>query len=246
MITAIIIDDEPSALDVLHMQLRQFCPEVKVLELCNSGIRGIEAIRQHQPQLVFLDIEMPHVTGFDVLAATAQLDYLVVFTTAYDQFAIKAFKYAAVDYLLKPVDADELIMAVERASRFSQKQDLAGKLSSLLKNLQPSAQRIALPADNGMQLVNPTDIVRCESDSNYTTIFLLSGKKIVTAKTLKDVEESLAGFSFFRIHQSHLINTAHVVQIIKGEGGSVIMQDGASLPLSRTKKEAFLEIFRKL
>jgi two-component system, LytTR family, response regulator len=246
MLNAIIIDDEPDAIEVLSILLHQNCKNVTVVERCTSGATGIDAIIKHQPQIVFIDIEMPHVNGFDVLKATAHLNYKVIFTTAYAQFALKAFKFSAIDYLLKPIDIAELQTAVKKATPLQEENDLDIRLEALLKKMQPTSHRIALPLDNNIQLVNASEIVRCESDSNYTHIYLANGKKIVTAKTLKEVEENLAGFSFFRIHQSHLINTEHIHRVIKGEGGSVVMNDGTQLPISRNKKERFLEMFRKI
>lgn len=247
MLKAIVIDDEQDALDVLQLQLKRFCSEeVMLIAVTNSGAEGIELILHHKPDLVFLDIEMPHVSGFDVLSATARLNYNIIFTTAYDQFAIRAFKYAAVDYLLKPIDINELVAAVKKAMKASESQKLEEKLNRLLKKVEGGSQKIAVPGEMGVQLIRPSDIIRCESDSNYTTIFMLNGKKIVTAKTLKDVEDSLAGFSFFRIHQSHLVNIEHVSKLIKGDGAQVIMSDNSQLPISRARKEVFFEMFRKI
>ena len=247
MLKAIVIDDEQDALDVLQLQLKRFCSEeVMLIAVTNSGAEGIELILHHKPDLVFLDIEMPHVSGFDVLSATARLNYNIIFTTAYDQFAIRAFKYAAVDYLLKPIDINELVAAVKKAMKASESQKLEEKLNRLLKKVEGGSQKIAVPGETGVQLIRPSDIIRCESDSNYTTIFMLNGKKIVTAKTLKDVEDSLAGFSFFRIHQSHLVNIEHVSKLIKGDGALVIMSDNSQLPISRARKEVFFEMFRKI
>lgn len=247
MLKAIIIDDEKDAIDVLSMQLEQFCAEeIRIVALCEGGAMGIKAIKQYKPDLVFLDIEMPHVNGFEVLTATVEEGYKVVFTTAYDQFAIKAFKYAAVDYLLKPIDISELKVAVQKVLRLNEKYQLEAKLNLLVQKMQMPPQRIALPVENGIELVLPSEIVRCESDSNYTALYLRNGKKIVTAKTLKDVEENLTGFSFFRIHQSHLINTEHIIKVVKGEGGYVVMSDNTNLPVSKAKRESFMEIFRKI
>lgn len=248
MITAVIIDDEPNALEVLQLQLEQFCKDVQVLAVCVGGEKGIEAIMKHQPGLVFLDIEMPHINGFDVLRATSQCNYEVVFTTAYDQFAIKAFKFSALDYLLKPVDITELQAAVQKAKNKTGGSSLDEKLGKLLQQLQPAnrQQRIALQVGDALQLFEADDIMHCESESNYTHVHLSAGKKITLAKTLKEVEENLGGVPFFRIHQSHLINMNHISKVIKGEGAYVIMKNGVNVPISRNKKDAFLESFRKV
>lgn len=249
MLTAVLIDDEKNALEVLELQLSRFCKNVQILAACDGGEKGIAAIRKFNPDLVFLDIEMPHKNGFDVLKATSQCNYEVIFTTAYDQFAIKAFRVSALDYLLKPVDITELQAAVDKAAARKNTGNLDEKLKMLLHQLQPSqpaADRIALPVGDAMQFFSPDDIRRCESDSNYTHIYLTSGRKITTAKTLKEVEEGLEGFGFYRIHHSHLVNMRHITKVFRGEGGYVVMDDGTQVAISRNKKEAFLESFRKI
>jgi len=249
MIKAVIIDDEKNALDVLDMQLNQFCKDVQIVAKCDSAEKGITAIKKNNPDLVFLDIEMPHKNGFDVLKETSQFNYDVIFTTAYDQFAIKAFKYSALDYLLKPIDIVELQQAVEKAKNKKGNINLDEKIKTLFSQLQPSAIRtskIALPVGDGMQFMDPDEIIRCESDSNYTHIFLVNGKKITMAKTLKEVEENIEGSPFYRIHQSHLVNMNHIGKLMKGDGAYVIMKDGTQLAISRNKKEAFMETFRKI
>lgn len=249
MIRTVIIDDERNALEVLEMQLERYCPQVTVLATCNSGEAGIEAIARLQPDLVFLDIEMPHKNGFDVINETRNYSYNVIFTTAYDQFAIKAFRYSALDYLLKPIDINELKTAVDKITRQQQKEGrLDEKINFLLEQLQPGKRthRIALPVGDAMQFMEPDEIIRCESDSNYTHIFLSGGRKLTLAKTLKEVEEQIGRTPFFRIHQSHLVNMNHIHRYIKGESAYVIMKDGTQLGISRNKKDAFLESFRKL
>lgn len=248
MIQALIIDDEKNAIEVLELQLSRYCKQVQVLATAQGGVQGIELIRKYQPDLVFLDIEMPHKNGFDVLNETKDCRYKVIFTTAYDQFAIRAFKFSAVDYLLKPIDIRELQEAVEKAAIKEEQGSLDEKLQVLISQLQAPVrqERIALPVADGMQFFHTDEILRCESDSNYTHISLTNGKKITIAKTLKEVEESLRGVDFYRIHQSHLVNMNHISKVVKGEGGYVVMKDGTTITISRNKKEAFLESFRKL
>lgn len=249
MISAIIIDDEKNALEVLQLQLTQFCKDVQIVAICNSGKEGILAIKKHQPDLVFLDIEMPHINGFDVLKATQDCSYKVIFTTAYDQFAIKAFKYSAIDYLLKPIDILELQQAVEKMQKETINYSLTDKLQSILMQMQPNAKennRIALPEGNMLQFYEADAILRVESDSNYSHVFLTNGKKITLSKTLKEVEENIKGDPFFRIHQSHLINTHHIEKIAKGENAYVVMSDGSTITISRSKKEEFLDLFKKI
>lgn len=248
MIQAVIIDDEKNALEVLQLQLGRFCTDVNVVCAANGGLKGIEAIRKYRPDLVFIDIEMPHKNGFDVLNETRDQDYQVIFTTAYDQFAIKAFKFSAIDYLLKPVDIAELQQAVEKAKKSSISVNMNEKLKLFFQHYQAPAAKelIALPVGDNMQFFKATDIIRCESDSNYTYIFIAGGKKVLLAKTLKEVEESLSGLGFFRIHQSHLVNMSHIAKFSKSEGSYVVMSDGSTLNVSRNRKEFFMEQFRKL
>lgn len=250
MLNTILIDDEPNALDVLKMQLNRYCPQVTVLRACSSGPDGIDAIRELKPDLVFLDIEMPFKNGFDVLIETRNIDYDVIFTTAYDHFAIKAFKFSAVDYLLKPIDINELKESVLRAVSRKGKADINEKLQNFMLQLNANSfkqpNKIAINSGESLQLIEPDEIVRCESDSNYTHIFLRNGSKHTVARTLKDIEETLSGLSFCRVHQSHLVNLNHIVKYVKSDGGYIITTDGAHLTISRNKKDAFLEKLIKL
>jgi two-component system LytT family response regulator len=243
MVTTVIIDDEKNALDVIAIQLKNYCPDVKVLTLCQGGEEGINAIKDLKPDLVFLDIEMPKVNGFDVLERTKDQKYNVIFTTAYDQFAIKAFKYSAVDYLLKPIDIEELKSAVDKVKK-SPDDDFRKKVEVLLNHLDLSSaspKKIALPVGDGYEMVAHTNIVRCESDSNYTTIYLSDKRKITLSKTLKEVEGILSHSSFYRVHHSHLINMDHISKFYKTDGGYILMSDGAQINISRNKKDAFFE-----
>lgn len=249
MLNAILIDDESDALEVLEIQLTRFCKDITVVASCKGGEKGIAAIKKFKPDVIFLDIEMPHVNGFDVIRATEGYHYEVIFTTAYDQFAIRAFKFSALDYLLKPIDIIELQTAVDRVKRKRMEDTAVAKFPTPLPSGQASnrlTERIALPLGGGMQFVFPDEIVRCESDSNYTHVFLANGKKITLAKTLKGVAESINGSPFFRIHQSHLVNINHISKYIAGENAYVVMADGTQIAISRNRKEAFLETFRKL
>ena len=249
MIKAILIDDEKNALEVLEMQLNQFCIDVDVVAICNGGKEGIKAINELQPDLIFLDIEMPHLNGFDVLEATKAMVYKVIFTTAYDQFAIKAFKFSAIDYLLKPIDIVDLQNAVEKVKKENQKYNLEDKVKLLVEQYQQSQKnpkKIVLPIGNMLEFFDIDEIVRVESDSNYSHIYLVNQKKITLSKTLKDVEENIKGEPFFRIHQSHLINTNHIDKAVKGENAYVVMKDGTTFTISRNRKEEFFELFRKI
>lgn len=247
MIKAILIDDEKNALEVLEWQLKNFCPEVEVALLCSSADEAIAAITELKPQLIFLDIEMPVKNGFEVLHAFPSPSFDVIFTTAYNQFAIKAFKYAAFDYLLKPIDANDLKDAVERY-KAKQKTSINEQLKTLMEQMGRTIPtgKIALNTPDGLQFVRPEQIVRCESLSNYTKIYLSSNQKVTIAKTLKEVEETLIGHNFYRVHNSHLINLDHIEKFVKADGGYVLMADGQHITVARNRKEGFIEKFSKL
>ncbi|MFZ1702939.1 MAG: LytTR family DNA-binding domain-containing protein [Saprospiraceae bacterium] len=248
MIRAILVDDERNALEVLKMQLQKYCPEVEIISICHGGEMGIQDIRKFQPDLVFLDIEMPMVNGFDVLNETKDMDYKVIFTTAYDQFAIKAFKYSAVDYLLKPIDIEELKTAVSKISFTETKSlnEMITKIHQYLGNIETQTDKIGLPFQGGYEMVKTKDIIRCESDSNYTSIFLIDNRKVLLSKTLKEVEESIRHKDFIRVHHSHLININHVSKFYKHEGGYIIMSDGTQVNISRAKKDEFFNLMNKV
>lgn len=249
MIKIICVDDEKDALDVLQIQLENnFKNEIQIIGLYNDSREGIKAINILKPDLIFLDIEMPFKNGFEVLEETKEVDYQVIFTTAYNQFAIKAFKVSAVDYLLKPIDELELINTMKRVLHQKQNNfnDQLKVLLNTINHQQAATDRIALNIGDTLQFFNADEIIRFESDSNYTHIFLNTGKKITTAKTLKDIEEKMTGTIFFRIHHSHLINLNYVEKYIKGNAGYAQMKDGSLISISRTKKDEFLEKFRCL
>lgn len=247
MIKAIIIDDEKNALEVLRMQLVNYCKEVQVVKICVGGREGIEAIHALSPDLVFLDIEMPMCNGFDVLEATKDKGYKVIFTTAYDQFALKAFRYSAIDYLLKPIDIEELIMAVKKV-QLAEPKEIAGVLEKLYKQFDSVGHRqrkVALPIGDGLEMVPLQNIIRCESESNYTTIYLQDKRKVTLSKTLKDIEDLLSYPPFYRIHNSHIVNIDFIQKIFKTDGGYVIMSDGAHINISRSRKDSFFESLQK-
>lgn len=243
MIDAVIIDDEPYCCESLVMQLAKYCPEVKVVEVCHSGIEAIEAIRKRSPRLVFLDIEMPSMNGFEMLEQLNKTDFALIFTTSYDQYAIKAIRFSALDYLLKPIDREELQKAVDRAcSRFQVM--LPEQLDLLLQKFnRPNAplNSIALPTMEGLQMVPIDSIITCSSDSNYTVLSLRSQQKLVASRTLKEIEEILSEYSFLRVHHSYLVNLNHINKYVKGEGGYLVMNDGSTIDVSRSRKEMLLK-----
>lgn len=245
MIKAILIDDERDALEMLEWQLRNHCPDITVAALCSDADAGMEAIRAHHPDLVFLDIEMPKKNGFELLEAFPDPPFNVIFTTAYDQFAIKAFKYAAFDFLLKPIDADDIRATVARYTRKQPGPDRA-QIALLLRHLQPKQEaKIPLPTQEGILFVDANTIVRCESSSNYCRIHFTNHTRLLIAKTLKEVEELLRDFRFYRVHHSHLINLQHIARYVKADGGYIEMSDGSSVAISRQKKEEFVALLLK-
>lgn len=247
MLKAIIIDDEINALDSLEIELNAYCPDVELVAKCDSATKGIAAIKEHNPDIVFLDIEMPWMNGFEMLEQFQHIDFDVVFVTAYDQFAVRAFDFSAVDYLLKPVSKEKLIRAVDKSlarmdrSIPHQQFDL---LKQYINTQTPGLPCIALPTPEGLEFVNVADIIYCESDSNYTHVHLSNGEQIFLSKTLKYLQELLREHPFFRIHQSYLVNLSHVKKYVKGEGGYVVMMNGKSLTVSRANKKALMELVR--
>lgn len=246
MIQALIIDDEAKARQGLRLVLEKYCPEIKILALCESPEIGLEKINALKPDLIFLDVQMPKMSGFDLLERVSKINFEVIFVTAYDRYAIKAIKFSALDYLLKPIDVDELINAVEKISK--KKKSKVAQYGSLLKNVKPGMEklkRLAIPSDNEIIMQPIADIIYCEADSSYTTLYLSGGKKITVSKTLKEFENILPEGDFCRIHHSTLVNMAHVTKYIKGEGGYVIISNNNHLNVSRRKKDQFLQMLHQ-
>jgi two-component system LytT family response regulator len=242
MIRAVIIDDEPDCCHVLSMLLEKHCPEVKVDAIYYSSEAAIKGIIAHSPQLVFLDIEMPHRNGFELLEALPAINFEIIFTTSYDQYAIKAIRFSALDYLLKPVDREELQLAVKKAiGRLSH--PLPQQLEILMQKFHHAntVNRIALPTGEGLQLIPTDTIISCSSSSNYTILCMKANQKLTVSRTLKDIEEMLEDYNFFRVHNSYLVNLDEIRKYIRGEGGSVIMSDGSSIDVSRSKKDLLLK-----
>ncbi len=248
MIRCILIDDEMDSLEVMTMLLTSYCPQVIIEATCNDAQSGLEAIHQYRPDVVFLDIEMPNMNGFDMLEKFDRLFFDVVFITAYHQYAIKAFKYSALNYLLKPVDPDDLVATIQRLEErktVPDKEQIALLLQNIHQPAKSTPARIALTTYDGMLFVLTQDIVYCESDDNYTNVKLANGSKILVSKTLKDIDETLAGPDFFRIHNSYLININHISKFVRGDGGYLIMDDNTNINISRTRKQDFLDRFSK-
>jgi len=243
MLKAIIIDDEKHSCDALKMLLDKCCPHVQVLTICHSGDEGINKINELKPQLVFLDIEMPHMNGFQMLEKLPEISFEIIFTTSYDQYAITAFKFSALDYLLKPVDREELEKAVKKVER-KMSPAISQQLEILMQKInQPfvPVQRIALPTMQGLEFVPVESITRCDSSNNYTEFFLAGNKRLLVSRTLKEVEDMLAEYGFLRVHHSHIVNLNAITRYIKGEGGYLVMADGSTVDVSRSRKELLIQ-----
>jgi two-component system LytT family response regulator len=245
MIRAVIIDDEPYCCEALATLLDDCCPGVQVLGSYHNGLDGMDAIGKLSPDLVFLDVEMPKMNGFDMLAALPSVNFEIIFTTSYDKYALKAIRFSAIDYLLKPIDQEELQKAVEKVERRSQK-PIAQQLEILMQKIQQPSRpinRIAMPTMEGLQMIEVEQIISCESDSNYTILHFAGGKKMVVSVTLKDIEELLDEHSFLRVHRCYVVNLNRVEKYVKGEGGYLVMSDGNTVDVSRSRKE---DLLRKL
>jgi len=239
MIKAVIVDDESKARNALKNLLVQHCPEIEVIGEGDCVKAGVAKINELSPDVVFLDVQMPDGTGFDLLEQFSEINFKIIFASAFDKFAIQAFKFSALDYMLKPVEPEKLKEACAKLNEDDRFAEINKKLEVLMSN-KNSFEKIALPTLDGIIFVKIKEILRCESDNNYTNIFLFDGKKIIVSKTLKEYDEMLTPFNFFRIHKSHLINLAFLSRYRKGEGGYVEMEDGAELEVSRRRKEEFL------
>lgn len=246
MIDAVIIDDEQAAQLTLMSFLQMHCPNVNVIGTANGVKEGLKLLAQKKTDLLFLDIKMNDGTGFDLLRQLPSINFNLIFTTAYDEYALKAFKFSAIDYLLKPIDPIELAEAVSKI-----KIDTSNTSQSLDSMMEMYSNKVfdklAIPSVDEFSFVKITDIIRCEASSNYTIIYLANGKKIVAPKTLKEFEGLLASEGFFRVHQSHLISLNHIRQFQKNKN-KIIMNDASEVEVSRRKKTIFIELInmRKL
>lgn len=239
----IIVDDEKHSRDALQMMLERYCPQVSVEAVCCNGTDALNAINELRPQLIFLDVEMPGMDGFEVLEACNHHDFAVIFITAYDQYALQAIHHSALDYLLKPIDIKELRDAVEKAGLQSNA-EMNDKVDNLLLFLQQHLyqdERMALPTMNGLRMVAAKNIIYCKSAGVQTKLHLHEPEKpVIVCRTLLEMEEWLTDKGFFRVHNSFLINLSFMEKYIKGDGGEIIMCDGYSVPVAREKKHDFL------
>jgi len=245
-IRSVILDDEQHCIDTLQWQLEKYIPEVEIINKFSSPIAALKVLKSQPIDLLFLDIEMPEMNGFELLQQLANVNFGIIFTTAYDEFAVKAFKASAIDYLLKPIDKEDLILAVSKVKDarnvFIQPEQM-DILYKAITNKHPLKERIAVPTQEGLHFVKIKEIMYCISDSNYTNIHLNNKKKILVCRTLKEIEEMLIDSGFLRIHNSHLINLQKIEKYVRGDGGYVIMDDQTPLSVSRSRKEVLLTIF---
>ncbi len=243
MLQILLVDDENDALEALEWKLNNYIDNVEVTT-CNSPVKAIDIINNNKPDVVFLDIQMPEMDGFTMLEKLENRDFNLIFTTAHDEFALKAIKVSAIDYLLKPVDKDELLAAMDKIQESKKGGLLEDKLQLLLNNLNENNEnKINISADGKVYLLDKDDVVMLKSDKSYTTIYLKTEQQILVSKTLKEVEKKFQFPEFFRVHNSYLVNLNHVKEYLKGLGGELIMTTGLTASISRNRKA---ELFKKL
>lgn len=248
MITAIIVDDEEKNVSTLHRFLNDYCPQVEVIGTAENSITAKELIAFKKPQLVFLDVEMPYGSGFDLLKSLATVDFEIIFITAYDHYALNAFRFAAIDYLLKPLNINELKEAVKRAEQRLTEKSSVENYKLLLQNLNEhdaGKQKIILTDNKGQHVIILNEILYCIAEGSYTDIHLADSKVFTSTKNLKEFEDELPKELFCRIHHGHIVNITHIKEVRKGRGGSVIMSDKCELEIAVRRKDEFLKLYHK-
>ncbi len=247
MIQAVLIDDIEQARSTLKKDLEEYAPDVRVIGEANGVIEGAKLLKNTHPDIVFLDIQMQDGSGFDLLDLLHDIPFKIIFITASDAHAIKAFRYAAIDYLLKPVDPDELMSSLDKFRKQQTDERVQYKLlNDSLKNSHKPTERLALHAQDKINIVNIADIIRCESSVNYTEFYFTDRKKLVVSKTLKEFEDLLSEQKFFRVHQSHLVNSRFIKEFVKTEGGHLLMTDGSIIPVSTRKRADVIRMLDEL
>jgi two-component system LytT family response regulator len=244
MLKAIIIDDEPDCVKLLALQLKMYCPQVQIVAECTSSETGLQSITAWQPDIVFLDIEMPVMNGFQMIEKIGSINFSLVFVTAYDKFAVKAFRFNALDYLLKPIDGKDLQIAVEKAL---QQRPVPQQLQSVKQQLSSGERfhpdKIALPYQNGVIFTEIKNVLYCEADNNYTRFFIAGGQHYLVSKTLGDIQEVLEERNFVRVHRQYLVNLDHIKKYVRGEGNYLVMTNEENIPVARNKKEKLVAKF---
>lgn len=240
----VIIDDEPDAVDFISSIIAEYCPELEVSGKAHNANDGEKLINEIKPDLIFLDVEMPHGTGFDLLSRFPQKNFDVIFITAFNHYAVKAIKFSAVDYILKPININEFIEAVKKVAAKHKSDAFRGNenFEALLENLKSAnPTRLVIPTSDGKEYLNPKDIIRIEADRSYSWFFITDKRKILVSRHLKEFQELLNGRNYFRPHNSHLINLDFVKKYVRHDGGYIEMTDGSQVPVSRNRKDLFLE-----
>jgi len=246
MMKAVVIDDEKDSREILANYLKKYCPDVTVCGFGESVATGLETIQKHQPDVVFLDIEMPYGNGFDLLEKSADFTFETVFVTAFDNYAIQALNQSAAYYLLKPIDIDELLKAVEKIRGEREKENYTQHARVLLNNISAGTQqKVMLPTMEGFEVVSIDSILYCEAVDNFTRFYFEAAPSLLICRTLKYFEDILKDHRFFRIHRSYLINPQYAIRYSKGKGGSVTMKNNQELEISANKKKEFLELFER-
>ena len=249
MIKALIVEDETQSRQLLNTLITKYCTDIQVVDTAANVEQAMQAINKHQPDLVFLDITMPDGTGFDLLEKMSPIKFDVIFTTATDKYAINAIKYSALDYLLKPIDVEELKYSVSKLIQKRSQLNTVENLAHLLQNLKQSNesyQKITLPTGTAYEIIYIKDIVRCEAEGSYSMFYMINGKRLLVTAGLKHYEDLLPQKEFMRIHHHHLININHVIRYIKINGGFAVMSDNTEIEISRRKKDEFLEALKKM
>jgi len=243
---AIIVEDEAASRTTLNNYLKKYCPSVEVMEMCDSIKSGLTAIKNNQPDLVFLDIEMPYGNAFDLLESLDEIEFEIVFVTAYKDYAMKALNLSAAYYILKPIDIDELVYAVEKILKRKHQDDHILHSKILMENIKSNTiknKKVVLPQMDGFEVINIGEIIRIEANDNYANVHLMNGEKHLVSKTLKYFDEMLCEYDFIRTHKSHLVNMQHITKYIKGKVGRIKMIDGSHVDVSATRKK---ELFNRL
>jgi two-component system LytT family response regulator len=248
MIDAILVDDETAGLEALQLAIEKYCPDIAIKGIYNKPEDALAGIRKINPNLVFLDVQMPQMSGFDLLQQLSPINFEVIFVSAHDQYAIKAIRFSALDYLLKPVDVEDLMHAVNRVKERQSRTMNTYQFQSVLNNIQLKSGRVeklAVPTLQGIDFFNTQDILYCKAEGSYTQIILKNNQQALVCKNLKDFESLLAESGFFRVHHSYIINLAHVEKYVRGEGGYVVLTENHHVDVSRRKKEEFLGLLDK-
>ena len=246
-ITAIIVDDEVDSRETLKRFTTKYCPQVTILDECANIEEARMAILKHKPQLLFLDIEMPHGNAFDLLEQWGEIDFEIIFVTAFSQYAVQAFTLSAAHYLLKPLDIEELEKAVKSVTIQIQEKHKINRAEILLENiaaLHNQNRKLVLPLMEGLEVVRMSEILYCEAEDNFTIFYFLDGRKLMICRNLKFYASALDPFGFFRIHRSHIINLDYIKRYVKGNGGSVVMENGKEISVANTKKSELIQRLR--